>query len=213
MFTYDFARPALTVDVVGLRIADDQLKVLLIERPNEPFAALRALPGGFVRMSEELDDAARRVLNAKAGVADIYLEQLATFGAIDRDPRERTISVSYLAVFPADRDYKGPGEWQAVSSTGQLAFDHDEILHAAVQRLRAKISYSSLGLKFLADTFTLTEAQKAQEAILGKPVDKRNFRKSMLARDLVQKTGGKSTGGAHPPAALYSVRDPKLKFW
>lgn len=213
MFTYDFARPALTVDVVGLRIDESQLEVLLVKRASEPFAAQHALPGGFVRMKEELTDAARRVLNAKAGVSDIYLEQLATFGAINRDPRERTISVSYLAVFPADRDYDGPGEWQAVSTTGQLAFDHDDILHAAVQRLRAKVSYSSLGLKFLADTFTLTEAQKALEAILGKPVDKRNFRKSMLARNLVRKTGGKSTGGAHPPAALYSVRDPGLTFW
>ena len=173
----------------------------------------RALPGGFVRMTEELEDAARRVLDAKAGVTHIYLEQLATFGAINRDPRERTVSVSYLAVFPADRDYDGPGDWQAISSTGQLAFDHDDILDTAVQRLRAKVSYSSLGLKFLAETFTLTEAQKAQEAILGKPVDKRNFRKSVLARDLVRKTGAKSTGGAHPPAALYAVRDPALKYW
>ena len=213
MFTYDFARPALTVDVVGLCIVDGQLQVLLIKRASEPFAARYALPGGFVRMTEKLTDAAKRVLNAKAGVTNLYLEQLATFGAINRDPRERTISVSYLAVFPADRDYDGPGEWQAISSTGQLAFDHDDILHAAVQRLRAKVSYSSLALKFLAESFTLTEAQKAQEAILGTPVDKRNFRKSILARDLVRKTGGKSTGGAHPPAALYSVRDPELTFW
>ena len=213
MFSYEFARPAVTVDVIALQVAHDRLSVLLVERGDEPFKGLLALPGGFVRMEEELEDAAARVLQAKAAAEGVYLEQLATFGAIDRDPRERTISVSYLAVLPADHEYAGPGTWQAVESVTDLAFDHVAILRSALQRVRSKLGYSSLGLMFLPQVFTLTDAQKAQEVILGKTLDKRNFRKSILARELLRDTGKKTQGGAHPPAALYERKNSTLVYW
>lgn len=213
MFSYEFARPAVTVDAVPLRVVGETLSVLLIERDAAPFTGNLALPGGFVRMDEELEDAAARVLQAKANVDDIYIEQLATFGKIDRDPRDRTISVSYLAVLPSDRDYAGPGEWCPVESVTELAFDHVDILQSALQRVRSKLGYSSLGLKFLPQEFTLTEAQRTQEVILGHTLDKRNFRKSILARELVKDTGTKTTGGAHPPAALYERATTELVYW
>ena len=213
MFSYEFERPAVTVDVIALQVVGDALFVLLVERGEEPFEGLLALPGGFVRMDEELEEAATRVLRAKASAEGVYVEQLETFGAIDRDPRGRTISVSYLAVLPTDYDYSGPGQWQAVESVTDLAFDHVAILQSALQRVRAKLGYSSLGLMFLPQAFTLTDAQKTHEVILGKTLDKRNFRKSILAKEIVRETGHKTKGGAHPPAALYERIDSTLVYW
>lgn len=213
MFTYEFERPAVTVDAVGLRVTDGALSVLLVKRDAEPFAGSSALPGGFVRMDEPLEAAVGRVLSTKASLSGLYIEQLASFGDVGRDPRGRTISISYLAVFPGAQRYEGPGEWHAVDSVPELAFDHAEILRAAIERVRAKIGYSSLALRFLPDTFTLTEAQRVHEAILGQPVDKRNYRKALLARDIVRATGKKSTGGAHPPAALYVRAGKELRYW
>ncbi len=203
MFSYEFPRPAVTVDLVTFAVHDGALEVLLIERAETPFAGAWTLPGGFVHDREPLEATAVRVLSAKAELADVHMEQLATFGAPDRDPRDRIISVAYFAVLPRDHAYDGAGSWFPVDALPELGFDHAEIIDAAVERLRAKLSYTSLALEFMPGEFTLGELQKCWESILGAPLDKRNFRKSVTARKLVVETGGNSRGGAHPPAKLY----------
>ncbi len=206
-YTYEFSRPAVTVDLVAFRIHDDALEVYLIRRPEPPFKGHWTLPGGFVHENEALEATALRILSDKTEIGDVYLEQLATFGAPDRDPRDRTISVAYFAIL-ADGDAAGTdGDWFAADAPPELGFDHTSILTVAVQRLRAKLTYSDLGLAFMPETFTLTELQRSFEAVLGQALDKRNFRKSILSSGRVEATGEKSTGGAHPPAMLYRRAD------
>ena len=206
MFSYAFPRPAVTVDTVALRIETDALKVLLIRRDAPPFKRRRALPGGFVHDREPLHAAARRVLSDKARVRELYLEQLATFGAPKRDPRERTISVAYLAIASTDYVYVGDGEWRDVHTLPVLAFDHAHIVDVALERLRAKLPYTDLAFRFLPQAFTLTQVQSVHETVLRTTLDKRNFRKLLLQKGQVRETGAKSTGGAHPPAKLYSTQ-------
>lgn len=203
MFSYDYPRPAVTVDLVTAAVHDGALDVLLIERSEDPFAGAWTLPGGFVHDREPLEATAVRVLSAKAALARVHLEQLATFGAPDRDPRDRIISVAYLAVLPRGHVYDGPGTWFPVDELPELGFDHAKIIGVAVARVRAKLSYTPLAFEFMPAEFTLGELQKCWESILGAPLDKRNFRKSVTARKLVVETGRKSRGGAHPPAKLY----------
>lgn len=206
MISYDFPRPAVTVDLVAFRVNDGALEVFLIRRGEPPFEGRWTLPGGFVHENETLESTALRVLSAKTDLADVHLEQLATFGAPDRDPRGRTISVAYFAIL---NDYDetsvddGTGEWFAADAHPDLGFDHTTIVTVAIQRLRARLHYSDLGFAFMPESFTLTELQRAWEAVLGEPLDKRNFRKSVLGAGRVVATGRKSTGGAHPPAMLY----------
>ncbi len=206
MFTYEFARPAVTVDLVTFSVRDDALNILLIERPEPPFEGAWTLPGGFVHDREPLEETARRVLTSKANLSDVFLEQLFTFGDPGRDPRDRTISVAYFALLPGDHGYDGPGTWFRIDELPELGFDHAGIVVVAVERLRAKLAYTDIGLGFMAREFTLGELQKCWEAVLGKSLDKRNFRKSMVARDLIAATSRKSRGGAHPPARIYRRR-------
>ncbi len=203
MVNYDFPRPAVTVDLVTFRVRDEQLQILLIQRPEAPFEGGWALPGGFVHEDEALEATARRVLDAKASLHEVHLEQLATFGAPDRDSRDRVISVAYFAILDVDAVYEGPGRWFAVDALPATAFDHDDITSTAIERLRGKLGYTDIGFAFMPKEFTLGALQKTWEAVLGAPLDKRNFRKSILAREQVEATGRKSTGGAHPPAMIY----------
>ena len=203
MPTYDYPRPAVSVDLVAFRVAGARLETLLMRRPAPPFEGAWTLPGGFVHEDEPLETTAVRVLSEKASLEDIYLEQLATFGAPDRDPRGRVISVAYFAVLDSDSGYDGDAKWFPADDAPPTGFDHDEILATALQRLRAKLGYSDIGFAFVPAEFTLTELQKTWEAVLGEPLDKRNFRKSVLARGCVEPTGRKSSGGAHPPAMIY----------
>lgn len=203
MFTYEFARPAVTVDLVTFVIRDGALNVLLIERPEPPYKGTWTLPGGFVHDREPLEVTALRVLASKADLDDVFLEQLFTFGDPDRDPRDRIISVAYFALLTSDHDYTGPGEWFRADNLPELGFDHGRIVAVAIERLRAKLSYTDIGLEFMPAEFTLGELQKCWEAVLDKPIDKRNFRKSVVGRKLVAATPRKSRGGAHPPARIY----------
>ncbi|MEM7430521.1 MAG: NUDIX domain-containing protein [Pseudomonadota bacterium] len=207
MVTYEYPRPALTVDLVTFRVNNDQLELLLIQRDNQPFQGAWALPGGFVHENEPLEATASRVLSAKAELTDVFLEQLATFGAPERDPRDRVVSVAYFALLPAGAGYNGPGEWFAVDGLPQTAFDHAHIIDTAIDRLRAKLSYSDIGFSLMPPEFTLTELQKTWEAVLASSLDKRNFRKGALARDRLEATGKKTSGGAHPPAMIYRYND------
>ena len=210
--TYDpnaFARPSVTVDVVAFTTRERRLEVLLVRRGVWPFEGAWALPGGFVRMDEELDAAADRELREETGTAGAaFLEQLYTFGRVGRDPRTRVISVAYYALLPpppppqAGTD-AAEARWWSVETLPELAFDHAEILQTALGRLRAKLAYTSVAYALLPPEFTLTELQTLYEVILGRSLDKRNFRKKLLATDLLEGLERHRRDGAHRPAQLF----------
>ncbi|MBA3541210.1 MAG: NUDIX hydrolase [Deltaproteobacteria bacterium] len=208
-FTYEYPRAALTVDCVVFGLDETDLKVLLIQRKLAPFQHAWALPGGFMHIDETLDEAARRELAEEANVTDVYLEQLYTFSTLDRDPRERIVTVAYFALaklsdhrIRAATDAMGVG-WFALDDLPKLAFDHSEILERAQERLRGKVRYAPVGFELLPQRFSLTQLQRLYEIILGKDLDKRNFRKKILAMDLLVETDEVETGVRHRAARLY----------
>ena len=214
MYTYRHPHPAVTTDIVIFTIRDSQLKLLLIKRGGEPYQGRWALPGGFVNLDEDLETAARRELEEETGVSAVYLEQLYTFGKPDRDPRERVITVAYYALIPSDQvrlqaatDAEAVG-WFSFEELPPLAFDHDEIVAMAHQRLVAKLDYSTIAFQFLPREFTLSELQDVYEIIRREPVDKRNFRKQVLALGKLAETQRMKRDGAHRPARLYRVKNP-----
>ena len=209
-YTYDYPRPALTVDcVVFGQQQDAALKVLLIRRKLEPYRGSWSLPGGFVQIAESVDAAAARELKEEAGVDNAYLEQLYTFGQPDRDPRERVVSVAYYALvnlqahpLRAATD-ASDAQWFELSAIPEMGFDHDRILECAIARLRAKIRYEPIGFELLPKNFTLSQLQQLYEQILERTLDKRNFRKKLLKMELLTDTGQKETDVAHRAAKLY----------
>jgi 8-oxo-dGTP diphosphatase len=207
--TYQYPRAALTVDCVIFGFDDGALKVLLIRRGLEPFKGKWALPGGFVRVDEELDTAARRELEEEAGLRGVYLEQLYTFGALRRDPRERVVSVAYYALVrqdamnPAAATDADEAAWFEAAKTPSLAFDHAEILDTALRRLRAKLRYEPIGFELLPAKFTLSQLQHLYEAVLGMELDKRNFRKKILSYDLLIPLKETFSAGRQRPAQLF----------
>lgn len=216
-FSYEYARAATAVDCVVFGFDDGELKVLLIQRALDPFAGGWALPGGFVRLDETLDAAARRELAEEAGLAEVYLEQLYTFGTVDRDPRERVISVAYYALVSlaghpprAATDAKAAA-WFAVADLPTLAFDHDRIVAAAVDRLRGKVRYQPVGFELLPAKFTLSQLQHLYEAVLERPLDKRNFRKKILSTGLLAETNEVEQDVAHRAARLYRFDEAKYR--
>jgi 8-oxo-dGTP diphosphatase len=213
-----YEQPAVTVDLVIFTVNDDMLKVMLVRRADEPFADSWSIPGGFLRTSESLEDAALRVLKEKAGVENVYVEQLYTFGNPNRDPRARVITVTYFALIPwKDLIQPASGKvsdlmWTSVNHLPKLAFDHREIVEYAVKRLRAKASYSNIVYGLMPRQFRLSELQRMYEIIINDKLDKRNFRKRMLATGLLQETGRKDHAGAHRPAMLYRFKKMEIAF-
>jgi 8-oxo-dGTP diphosphatase len=208
--------PAVTVDLVIFTVSEGLLKALLVKRVEEPFAGCWSIPGGFLNADESLDDAAVRVMQDKTGVKEVYLEQLYTFGDPERDPRARVITVTYLALIPW-KNLMQPASakvadvaWFPVDSLPSLAFDHKKIMDYAIARLRAKASYSNIVYGLMPERFRLSDLQKIYEIIINKPLDKRNFRKRMLATGLLQETGNRDIAGAHRPAMLYKFKKLKL---
>ena len=182
----------VTVDLVIFTIREQQLHALLIERGVPPFAGRWALPGGFIREGEGLEHAALRELEEETGVRDVYLEQLFTFGDPGRYPRGRVVTVAYYALIAADkaplvaRTDARAARWWPVAHHPALAFDHDRILAYAVERLRNKLEYTTVGFQLLPRRFTLTELQQVYEAILGRSLDKRNFRRKLALLGLLK---------------------------
>lgn len=210
MFDYAHPHPAVTVDCVVFGLDDGDLKVLLIQRDLEPFRGRWALPGGFLRMDEGLDQAARRELLEETGVQNLFLEQLYTFGDPDRDPRERVVTVAYYAIvnlfeheIKAATDARNAA-WFEVEEVPPLAFDHQIILDTARKRLRAKVRYEPIGFEFLPKKFPLSQLQRLYETILGTSLDKRNFRKKLLASKLLVALDEVEIDVAHRAAQLYS---------
>lgn len=198
----------VAVDIVIFSLLDTSLRVLLIKRCIPPFKGRMAIPGGFVHENESLEHAALRELKEEAGVRDVFLEQLYSFGDPRRDPRGRVISVAYYALIPGDRKLKAGSDaavaaWCPVNKLPPLAFDHRRIVDYARERLRNKLEYTSVGFQLLPRKFSLPELQAVYETILGKDLDKRNFRKKMeLLRILKPLNEWRSTG--RKPARLYT---------
>ena len=231
---------AVTVDLVLFGLRESSPAVLLIERAEHPHAGRWALPGSFVRPEETLDAAALRVLRDKAGftmaeAGRTRLEQLYTFGAVDRDPRMRIVTVAYMALLPEAAFVQAAETGGGLSAAGiavpwageaggpvtafaarertdraplSLAFDHADILALAILRLRGKLDYSDIGFALLPETFTLRQLQNVHEAILGTSLNKPAFRRRMLDRGWLAPTGTREAGTSFRPAELYRYRTP-----
>ncbi len=214
-FTYEYARPCVTVDCVVFGLDEDELRVLLIQRDNAPFEGKWALPGGFVNMDESLERAALRELEEETGAKNLFLEQLYTFGDVGRDPRDRVITVAYYALVKmVDQPVKAATDarsalWFSMSELPELAFDHAKILAAAYNRLKAKVRYQPIGFELLPGKFTLTQLQGLYETILDRELDKRNFRKKLLSMNILNPTGEVQSGVSHRAAMLYQFDKAK----
>lgn len=202
--------PLVTADIIIFTVMEKDLRVLLIKREIEPFKGKWAIPGGFVKIDETLEDAAKRELYEETGVKDVYLEQLYTFGDLKRDPRARVITIAYFALVDScDVKIKASSDasdvnWFPVKQLPELAFDHKEILEYALKRLRWKLEYTTVAFKLLPEKFTLTQLQEVYEIIFNKELDKRNFRKKILNLGLVKETKETQKEVSHRPAKLYS---------
>lgn len=199
----------MTVDCAVFGFDESELKVLLIQRGLEPFKGKWALPGGFVRVDETLDEAARRELYEEAGLNNVFLEQLYTFGEVNRDPRERVVSVAHYALVKlAAHETRAAtdaadAKWFPISELPKLAFDHDDILAAALNRLKGKVHYQPIGFELLPPKFTLSQLQHLYEAVLETRLDKRNFRKKVLSFGLLIPLKETQMAGRHRPAQLF----------
>lgn len=208
-FTYTHARPALTVDCVVFGLDEADLKVLLIQRDLEPFAGRWALPGGFVRIDETIDQAARRELQEETGLTKVFLEQLYTVGTVDRDPRERVVSVAHYALVRlSDHQVQAATDarqaaWFAVDDLPALAFDHDDIVEMALRRLQGKVRWQPIGFELLPPKFSLTRLQRMYEIILERELDKRNFRKKVMSLGILEELDEVEQDVAHRAARLY----------
>jgi 8-oxo-dGTP diphosphatase len=218
-------RPALAVDVALLTVADRDLQVVTVTRGRAPYRGHLALPGVIVRLDESPEDAARRALADETGLSNVFLEQLYTFGAVDRDPRARVVTVAYYALVAADRlataivrapgvslatievpwpgETGGPVEVRLGGAVRELAFDHADVIGMAVKRLRGKLDYTPIGFQLLPERFTLSELQRVHETVLGRPLNKDSFRRRMLASGKLEATGESQRGVDHRPAELY----------
>ena len=207
-----YERPSVTVDVVIFTLQERELHVLLVKRKRWPFEGRWAIPGGFVNMDESLDRAARRELEEETGIHDIYLEQLYTFGEPKRDPRTRVISVAYIALVSADTqtlrvsDESIDVRWFPVRALpGSLAFDHDVILAAGLDRLRSKLEYTTLAFQLLPEVFSILELKHIYEQILGEELDKGNFYRKIKDAKVLEDTGLRREGRGRP-TSLYRFR-------
>lgn len=220
-----FERPSVAVDVVVLSAARGSLEVAVYQRSEHPARGRFALPGGFVRIDESLDHAAARLLRDKAGLDGVFVEQLHTFGAVGRDPRGRIVTVAYYALVPPARLHaafarpdarvatvrvpwlgRDAGAVELFDQRGMampLAFDHAQIVGAAVSRLRASLDETAIGFELLPAEFTLRELQDVHEAVRGETVNKDSFRRRMLAGGVLAATGDRERDASHRPAELY----------
>ncbi|MCB9273973.1 MAG: NUDIX hydrolase [Lewinellaceae bacterium] len=213
----EYFKSAFTVDNVILGFDEGDMKVLLIKRGEEPYKGKWALPGYFVYPNEDLDAAAKRVLDELTGLRNVYLEQVKTFGTVNRHPFGRVITVAYFSLIKIS-DYAiqassiaQKAKWHSVARVKDLAFDHNEILDACFNRLKWLIRSRPVGFELLPPKFTLTELQHLYEAILETELDKRNFRKKILSMNLLIDLDETQEGVAHRPARLYQFDKEKYE--
>lgn len=203
-----------TADCVIFGFHEGELKVLLIERNEYPFKDWWGLPGFFVEKDETIDEAVQRILFEHTGLRGIYMEQLYTFGDLKRHPQGRIITVAYYALLRLDdvklnpspqTDYVKSAEWHSLSSLPSLAFDHQHIIDKSIAKVQRKISYSAIAFELLPEKFTLTQLQQLYEAIWGRKLDKRNFRKKMLNYDILKELPEFQKGVSYRAARLYRL--------
>ncbi|MFH1308187.1 MAG: NUDIX domain-containing protein [archaeon] len=205
-----YENPKVTVDLVVFTIKDNDLKVLLIKRAIEPYKGNWAIPGGFLKINETVEEAAKRELKEETGIETVYLEQLYTFSQPDRDPRGRVITVTHLAlVNSSELKLKASSDaaeahWFSTYKIPKLAFDHNKILEYAIKRLRWKFEYTTIAFSLLPDKFTLTQLQKTYDIVFNKKFDKRNFRKKILSLGILKLTKQIKKNVSHRPPRLYS---------
>lgn len=207
----EYEKPSVAVDLLVFTVKDDRLKIVLVRRNEHPFKDMLSLPGVFVGINETLDEAAARGAREEAGLADIYFEQLYTWGDIDRDPRMRIISVSYLSLTPSEKLTLSAGSRTSsaelydvealLASDEELAFDHRKIIEYGRERIRNKTEYSRIAFEFLPKEFTLPQLQRVYEILLGKPLYKANFRRRVAP--LIEETERMTSGDAHRPSRIY----------
>ncbi len=213
---YKFA--VIAVDVIIFTIKNEKLQVLLIKMKKKPYGNCWAAPGGLIWPKENCGEAAKRHLLKKAGIKNVYLEQLYTFSEVDRDPFGRVVSVAHFALLPSARlnpkttEEYADIQWWPIKKLPKMAYDHKEMINAAAKRLRAKLGYTNIVYGLLPESFTLTDIQKAYETILGRKLDKRNFRKKSLLSSLLKKVKRQRRGLANRPAELYKFASHRLQI-
>jgi len=207
---HEFEKPVVTVDIVIFSIIKGKLHILLVKRKEEPSKGEWALPGGFVKIQESLEEAAKRKLLEKTGVKDLYLEQLYTWGDVNRDSRGRVITVSYYALVNAqDKNMQLSDEgakWTLVNTNLRLPFDHSKIVNYALKRLRWKFEYTPVAFSLLPKTFKLSELKGLYDTVFEKDFDKRNFIKKILSLKILEEAG-KEESVANRPAKLYRAKE------
>jgi len=208
-----FFKMAFSVDCVIFGFDGNELKILLIKRGEEPFPDFWALPGNLVYLDEDINDAAARVLYELTGLEDVYMEQVETFGTIGRHPLGRVITTAYYSLVKIDNFVINPHshaevvQWIPVSKVEQLAFDHNKILRSCINKLKKIVRGRPVGFELLPPKFTLSELQRLYESILEQELDKRNFRKKILAMKLLIELDEYQEGVAHRPARLYKFNE------
>lgn len=216
-FTYQYPHPAVTVDIIIFALHEEDLKVLLIQRKAEPFRECWAIPGGFVEIGEDLETAARRELWEETGVKNVFLEQLYTFGAPKRDPRERVISVAYYSLVRlSQHTIRAASDalnacWYPIHHLPTLAFDHQSIMDIAIKRLQGKVLYAPIIFELLPTQFRLEQLQKVYEIILERPLDSRSFRKKILATGILTQVDELAGGEAPLSEQLYQFDEKKYQ--
>lgn len=205
-----YAFAVIATDIIIFTVEGTELKTLLIQMGKKPFGGMWAFPGGLVRPNESVLESAKRHLQEKAGIKNVYLEQLYTFGRINRDPFGRVVSVAYMALIPpkgisikTTKEYEDI-RWFSIKKLPPLAYDHKEMAMYALSRLRAKLEYTNIVHNLLHREFTLSDLQEMYEIILAKKLDKRNFRKKIISLGLIKKLSKKTAGTAGRPATLFT---------
>lgn len=214
-YCYEYPRPAVTVDTVVFKYQNDTLSVLFVKRGSPPFKGFWALPGGFVEMDESLENAAKRELCEETGVKVTYLDQLYAFGDVGRDTRQRVISITYFALVRSNSCPIQAGSdaadaaWFPIHHMPPLAFDHAQMVQMAIKRLRESLMQKRIGFELLPHEFTLGQLQKLYETILDQSLDKRNFRKKVIASGALVALPKKLRSVPHRSPTLYSFGVPR----
>lgn len=202
---------AFSIDCVIFGFEAGVLKILLIERNEDPFKDWLALPGSIIKQEESVDDAAERILYELTGLRDLHMEQFHTFGEVHRHPQGRVITVAYYALLRLTgqkelrpvTDFARKAFWHPINELPKLAFDHSEIFNRSLNKVRRRLSYQPIAFELLPEKFTLTQLQVCYEAILNKKLDKRNFRKKMLSYGFLKPLLEKQKGVSYRAATLY----------
>lgn len=217
-FCYKYPHPAVTTDCVIFGFDGVGLNVLLIERGIEPYKGKWAFPGGFLNMTETAEQGALRELREETNVTDVFVEQLQAFTDVERDPRERVITIAFYAlVRPSDYEVLGGDDakqarWFPIDDVPPLAFDHDRILRCALKRLKQKIHFEPIGFRLLDTTFTVAQLQRLYEAILEISFDRRNFYRKIMSLGILVPQGEEDTSAAHRKAQLFSFDEKKYNL-